>query len=60
MVVRIDESRHDEEPAALDDLGILGIDLRADLEDLLAFDQNVGPPKIADVWIHRQDDPALQ
>ena len=41
MVVRVDEARHDDHARGIDDLGVGGIEARADRGDAAAFDEHV-------------------
>ena len=44
MVMGIHEARHDDEPAAFDNLGVRDIDIGTDRKDFLAFDQHIALP----------------
>jgi hypothetical protein len=54
----VDEARHDDHARRLDDLGIAGFEIRADLLDGAAGDQHVGLGEIADVRVHGEHVPA--
>jgi hypothetical protein len=58
MVVRVDEARHDDPAAGIDDRGGAGAQIRPDRDDLLALDQHVGLRKITDARVQRHHSPA--
>ena len=41
-MVRIDEAGHDDAAAGVDHVGVAGVQVRSDGDDLLALDQHVG------------------
>ena len=55
----IDKSRYDDHAVGLDHVGVAGIDVGADRDDLLAVDQHVAHGKVADCRIHAQHRTAL-
>ena len=50
-MVRIDEAGHDDAAAGVDHVGVAGVQLRADGDDLLALDQHVGLGEVAHLRI---------
>ena len=52
--VRVDQSRDDDVPADVDDLGIR-LDVGSDLHDLVALDQDVAFRQVTNIRIHRDD-----
>jgi len=58
MVMRVDEARHHDPAARIDHRSAIRAQVRADGDDLRAFDQHVGLRKIADVRVHRHHGPA--
>ena len=54
VVVRVDESRHDDAAGRVDDISATGTQVRPDLLDLLALDQHIRLGKVADLRVHRK------
>ena len=55
VVMRVDEAGHDDPAARVDHAGAGRPQVRADGDDLLAFDQHVGLDEIAHARVHRHD-----
>jgi hypothetical protein len=53
VMVRIDEARHDDAAAGVDHVGVAGVQVWSDGEDLLALDQHVGLGEVAHIRVHR-------
>jgi hypothetical protein len=59
VMVRVDEPRHDDHAAGVDDLG-RRVEIRPDRRDFGTLDQDVGLLEVADGRIHRQHGAALE
>ena len=55
MVMRVDEAGHHDAAARIDHVGTAGVKVRADRENLLAFDQHVAAREIGNRRVHRHD-----
>ena len=51
----IDESRHDDARAGVDDLGIGGVDRGRHVANPAVLDQHIAPAQIGDIRVHRDD-----
>ena len=58
VAMRVDEPGQDELPGRVHHLGVSELERWADLDDLAVLDQDVGVRQLADVGIHRHDEPA--
>ncbi len=51
----IDEPRHDDRVRGVDDLGVGHFEVPSNRGDFCPFDQNVGPPKVAEFLVNCDD-----
>jgi hypothetical protein len=59
MPVRVDEARHYDHLRSVDDIGVLNVQHRLNVDDLSVVDQNIAGPEIAECRIERNDGAAL-
>jgi hypothetical protein len=60
MMVRVDQTGHDDRLASVDDFGVVGSDVGADRDDAIALNEDVAGPEVWDVGIHRNDDASFE
>jgi hypothetical protein len=55
MMVGIDQARHDDRVAGVDDFGVVGLDVDADANDAIALDEHITGFEVRGIGIHRHD-----
>ena len=53
MMMGVDEARHDDRVAGVDDFGVVGFDVGADANDAVALHEDVAGLQVRDIGIHR-------
>ena len=60
MMVRVDQAWHDDRVAGVDEFGVVGLDVGAYGDDMLALNQDVAGREVGDVAIHRHNHAPLE